>query len=274
MTLEPPEHFVNQRKRQLMEFITLQFGSGLSIGQPARRFPISRPAGASSSSRLPAQTDFSALTGKRVLIVADEANLRISVEEHGRRLSFELLHRKLSAAARSLSPWAVISASEGDTNRAAYLLQHHWQVISIPRETVMTVDGPRMKANADMDICFLAGNLIVNDFFHAIVVASGDGDLCIAIARGIRRVQPGQEIFTASVPGSTSHRILAANNSLFDGNVLLGRDVMRPAEPRSSTASKSVRMNDPLVQGENQRARFDTAASEDCCNASLRVGKH
>jgi hypothetical protein len=218
-----------------MEFITLKFEPELSIGQPARSISALRSSGDLSRFRLPTRTDFSALTGKTVLVLADEDNLRIgTTTDHRLRLSFDLLLRKLASAARRVSPWAVITACAGDPRRETYLLRRGWRVLKIPRETVMTVDGPRTKSNADMDICFLAGNLIANDRFDATIIASGDGDLCIAIGRGIRRVQPAQKILTASVPGSTSHRILAANNPLFDGNILLGRDVMRPAEPRAS----------------------------------------
>ena len=258
-----------------MEFITLQFGPELGIGQSASRIPVLRRNGPSASPRLPTHTDFSALSGKTVLIVADEDNLRIGTTDHGLRLSFDLLLRKLSGTARRVSPWAVITGRADDARRETYLLHRGWRVLKIPRETVMTVDGPRTKSNADMDICFLAGNLITNDFYDATVIASGDGDLCIAIGRGIRRARPAQEILTASIPRSTSHRILAANNPLFDGNILLGLDLMRQAEKTHAiTAIKSGPVNDSLLQGENHRARFDLGAAETARNGSLHLGKH
>jgi len=257
-----------------MEFITLKFGRELNIRQPARAIPALRSKGDLSRFRLATRTDLSALNGKTVLIFADEDNLRIGTTDHGLRMSFDLLLRKVASAARRVSPWAVITAFAGDPRREAYLLRRGWRVLKIPRETVMTVDGPRTKSNADMDICFLAGSLIVKDIYDVTIIASGDGDLCIAIGRGIRRVRPAQEVFTVSVPGSTSHRILAANNPLFDRNTLLGQDVMRPAELRASIAIKSGPTNDPLMEGESHRARFDSDTPESARNGAVHLGKH
>jgi hypothetical protein len=198
--------------------------------------PALRPAKASATSPLPADTDLSALAGKRVLCLLDEDNLRISIKSHALRLAFDLLRRKLSATARSVSAWVVLTAELGDTRRQAYLVPRGWQVVSVPREIVMTITGPRMKANADMDICFLAGSLVLKGQFDAMLIGSGDGDLGVAIARGIRRLQAVPDIYTLSVPGSTSHRIRPSNNpTLFAANILIGRDITRPAESRNKS---------------------------------------
>ncbi len=212
-----------------MEFIRLDFGPGLSVRQcPPRTILAPHSVESSPTSPLPAHTDFSGLASRRVLCLLDEDNLRISIGAHALRLSFDLLLRKLSATARGVLPWAVVTARVGDDRRQKYLVQRGWHVVTVPRETVLTVKGPRIKANGDMDLCYLAGSLALKRF-EAVLLGSGDGDLCVAIARGIRRLKAAQEIFTLSVPGSTSHRILVANNpSLFDGNVMVGRDVLRP----------------------------------------------
>jgi hypothetical protein len=172
----------------------------------------------------------SALARQRVLCLADEDNLRISLKAHGLCLSFDSLLRRLSATAMGVSPWAVVTSAVGDTRHASYLVGTGWRVVSVPREIVNTVNGPCLKANGDFDFCFLAATLVSKHRFDAVVIASGDGDLCVAIARGIRRLQSVPEIHTLSVVGSTSHRIRPVNNPyLFDGNILVGRDIARPA---------------------------------------------
>ena len=69
---------------------------------------------------------------------------------------------------------------------------------------------------------------MLNGFFDGVLICSGDGDLSAAIARGIRRIQPHTKIFTLSVPGTGSRR-LKERTDLFDGNMVVGNDLVRPA---------------------------------------------
>jgi len=82
-----------------------------------------------------------------------------------------------------------------------------------------------VKGNADMDLCFHIGFLVRRSHCDTVVIGSGDGDLCVAVGRGLRRL-PGRalQILTLSVPGATSHR-LRSRTDLFDGNIALGQDV-------------------------------------------------
>jgi hypothetical protein len=82
-------------------------------------------------------------------------------------------------------------------------------------------------ANADMDICFEAGRAALNWGGDAVVIGSGDGDLSTAIARGLKRAVPGKKVFTLSVPGCSSRRLLDRKD-LFDGSLQIGLDLTRP----------------------------------------------
>jgi len=185
--------------------------------------PVARPFPA-----LPPGTDFSALRGKRLLALVDEDNLRMALKAYGVRIAYRVFLRHLKAEAQKVSPWVVCTRFENDDRRDAYLKGCGWNAVAIARETVMTVRGPTRKANADMDLCFVAGYLARGGSFDAVLIGSGDGDLCLSIARGIKRIPARREVFTLSVPRSTSHRILCANEpGLFDGNIIVGRDICK-----------------------------------------------
>jgi hypothetical protein len=78
-----------------------------------------------------------------------------------------------------------------------------------------------------MDICFEAGRAAFNWGGDAVVIGSGDGDLSTAIARGLKRAVPGKKVFTLSVPGCSSRRLLDRKD-LFDGSLQIGLDLTRP----------------------------------------------
>lgn len=214
-----------------MELATLNFGSNCAPGNrwivpfklhSGERVSVARRA----MSALPATTDFSALVGKRLLCLVDEDNLRISLKDHGRRLSYQRLMKRLKAKARSMSGWAVLTAAAGDHRRAHYLKKRGWDVLRINQETVMTVRGLERKANADFDLAFLAGHLVSTARSDTVVIGTGDGDLAISVARGLKRIQPSIRVFSMSIPGSTCHRLLTRTD-LFDGNFLVGLDITR-----------------------------------------------
>lgn len=184
--------------------------------------PSSAPA-----CHLPAATDLSVFGGRRLLCLIDEDNLRVSIRDHERHLSYQILHQRLQRETRSLAAWAIFTRPADDHRRRCYLQMRGWRVIDIPREIVTTSQGPVKKANADMDLCFAAGYLLQQDHYDAVLIGSGDGDLCIALARGIRRIRPECAIVTLSVPGSTSRR-LTSGSPLFDATLLIGHDLTRP----------------------------------------------
>jgi hypothetical protein len=197
------------------------------FGAPRRRGPSHsrRPRGPG----LPPATDLGPLAGRRVLAVVDDENLRISMTRRlGVRLSYRTLRGRLEEAAAGVTPVVVFSAAPGDDRRARYFSDRGWHPVPVPIEVVMTRDGPVRKANADFDIAFEAGRLAAGGGAEAVLVGTGDGELGVAIARGMRRALPGCRVFALGVPGSTSRRL--HRRDLFDGVIYVGRDLARAKE--------------------------------------------
>lgn len=201
---------------------------------------------------LPTQTDLAALRGKRLLCLVDEDNLRISIDQyHGRCLSYRRLLARLQQEAAGLLPVAVLTADPNNHRREEYLRRRGWQVLCIPRETVTTARGLVVKGNADMDLCFEAGRLVTSSSCNAVLIASGDGDLVIAVTRGIKRISPGKEVFTLAVTGSVSKR-LTQRPELFSGHIPVGKDLTRPCDHRRGRPCKSSRNPRPQLQHDHE----------------------
>lgn len=139
---------------------------------------------------LPVVTDLSAMKGRRVLVLVDEDNLRISMQNHEQPLSYRWLLERLHREAKTIFPVAVLTAPQGEQQRELYLRTRGWRVLTIPRETVLTCTGPQIKTNADADIAFELGNLVSTEKFDTVLLGTGDGDLAVAIGRGVRRKRP------------------------------------------------------------------------------------
>ncbi len=201
----------------------------VSIGGPAawNRSPTVRfPQGVHGQSRLGARTDLSALAGMRVLCVVDDDNLRISMKAFNARLSYRKLLEGLEETASCVWPWAVLTAPRNDRGREAYFRDRGWDALTIWHEIVPSVNGPKKKANADLDLCFQAGCLVASNECDAVLIGSGDGDLCVSVARGIKRRHTATLVYTLSIPGSTSVQ-LSWRKDLFDGNIFVGLDMTR-----------------------------------------------
>jgi hypothetical protein len=210
-----------------MSFITIEIPSiPASFPMPAlatagterRNAPLRPPA------LLPDLTGFQQLSGRRIACLLDEDNLRISLaREHGCVLDYDALLHRLRATAEAVSPWAVLTLAQGEGWREAELKLCGWRTLSFPHEIVQTINGPTKKSNADMDLCFEAGRLMRGQF-DTLLVGSGDGDLCVSAARGVKRINRDKRIVALSVPGASSHR-LRTRGDLFDGSILIGRDL-------------------------------------------------
>src|SRR5688572_19554418 len=70
---------------------------------------------------LPPTTDLSALKRRRVLVIVDEDNLRISMQNRGRKLSYRRLLDRVQSVADEVLPLAVLTAPPNDTQREHYL---------------------------------------------------------------------------------------------------------------------------------------------------------
>lgn len=217
-----------------LRILTPAPGTGPLRSRPPRRHRFRRQRLQRPAPLLSVTTDLRRLAGRRPLCVLDDANLRISLEELGRRLSYRRLLQALRGVCPNLSAYSVLTTPAGDMRRYRYLRSRGWCALAIGEEHVDTVNGPVRKANADMDLVFLLASRLTVSRHDSILLGTGDGDLALAIARGIRRRQRPLPVYTLSVPGSTSHRILVRNHPhLFAGNILVGRDLTRPlARPR------------------------------------------
>lgn len=205
-----------------MNFVFLRFRSAPPAAPAYPQLDLPRGA-------FPARTDFSALQGRRVLAIFDDDNIRISMKEHGRSLRYATLLDRLRASASHVSAHAVLTHEPGDRNRMRYFESRTWQPLGIPREVVVTRRGSEVKSNADMDLCFECGRIFRHDVYDAVLLGSGDGDLCVALARGIRRLSPSTRIATLSVTGCTSGR-LSSRPDLFDAALLIGEDITGPLD--------------------------------------------
>jgi hypothetical protein len=179
-----------------------------------------------SNQEIPIATDLTPLSGARLVIVSDDDNLRLSSRNRALRFSYRKTLDRLNGVANVVMPLAVVVADSGDTRRQAYFQNRGWRTLVIPRETALTCNGPVVKSNADFDIVFEVGHLVSAGQFDTLLLATGDGDLAVAIGRGVRRKRPDLRLFTLSVAGSASTR-LRNRPDLFDGFIVAGRDLSR-----------------------------------------------
>jgi len=168
----------------------------------------------------------SSLRGTRLIVVVDDDNLRLSSRNRALRFSYRKTIDRLNAMATVLMPLVVVTADVGDTRRQAYLQSRGWRVLTIPREKALTYKGPVTKSNADFDIAFEVGHLVSAAHCDTLLLATGDGDLAVAIGRGVRRKRPSVRLLTLSVAGSASAR-LRNRPDLFDGHMVAGLDLSR-----------------------------------------------
>jgi len=179
-----------------------------------------------SNEEIPLATDLSAVRGARLVVVCDDDNLRLSSRNRALRFSYRKTLERLNLLSNVVMPLAVVMADAGDTRRQVYFQNRGWRVLSITRETALTCNGPVVKSNADFDIAFEVGHLVSAGQFDTLLLATGDGDLAVAIGRGVRRKRPDLRLFTLSVAGSASAR-LRNRLDLFDGYIVAGRDLSR-----------------------------------------------
>ena len=173
---------------------------------------------------LPRETDLH-LTGSRVLCLMDDDSLRISLRKLSFALSYRGLRARLAQSADHVGAWVALSDKDGATARGRYLEQRDWNVVQVPRQTVLHNGVPTVKANVDHELAFLAGRLSAKEDFGVVLLGTGDGDLAVAIARCLREYTAAS-IVTLSVPGCSSKRL--TDPALFSDRVFIGRDLVVP----------------------------------------------
>jgi hypothetical protein len=78
-----------------------------------------------------------------------------------------------------------------------------------------------------MDLCLEVGCWLAALSFDTLALVSGDGDLCVSVARAAARHRPDVRTVTLAVPGSASHQ-LWTRRDLFAAHIAVGRDLTRP----------------------------------------------
>jgi len=173
------------------------------------------------------ETDLSPLRGASVVVIADDENLRIGALKQRHRFSYRFLLESVATVAKTVTALAVITAPPEDNGRKHYLEARGWETLVLPRESRLGANGPQTKTNVDTDLGIETGYLLASTRFDVLLVASGDGDLCVSIARAVARHRPSVRVVTLAVPGSAS-RELSVRKELFDGHIAVGSDLMRP----------------------------------------------
>ncbi|MBL8213841.1 MAG: NYN domain-containing protein [Bryobacterales bacterium] len=189
-----------------------------------------------STPKLLDRTPLRGLRGAKVLCIADDDNLRISAKECGAELRYDWLLQRIARESRGVEAWAVTTVGASDARRVLSLKSAGWKVHAMQRHVVQTVSGPTLKANADHEMCCLAGLRLAAEPYDAVVIGTGDGDLALAVANAARMAQPHCRIYTLAVIGCCSHRLLARNNPEIAANIFLGKDVTNLAETYQAAA--------------------------------------
>lgn len=175
----------------------------LPLVEPARskpRMPQSNPEAAAP---------FVPLIGSNLLGIFDDDNLNISCgEKFGSKLSYATLAMCLRGLANQCELWAVLTSNAEDAGRARYFEARGYQALDVKREVIATKRGTVVKGNADFDLAFETAFRVACGTFDTVLLGTGDGDLALAVARGIKRVGLELKVFTLSVRGCTSGRLL------------------------------------------------------------------
>lgn len=214
-----------------MPLVTLTFGPERpnAGGAPALQHPTDRVARAGSGREesLPATTRLGVVRDSRLLCILDVDNLDYSAKPRGLRVRYGDLLVRLRQLARVVFPVAVLTSEIDRRERAEALRRVGWRPVVIPREVAVTHQGVHKTANADCDLCFELGRLLGIADATAVLLGTGDGDLAISCARGVRRTSSTRRIpvHTLSVAGATSSR-LRTRHDHFSSSTLLGRDLV------------------------------------------------
>jgi uncharacterized LabA/DUF88 family protein len=192
------------------------------------RQPISQPYldREFNPSCVPQHTEFPG--GKRVLLMVDDDNMRLSAARHGCLVDYaRLAHALRSRATRSLDSRAVLTSAWNDHRDDDRLLAAGFETLRLNRTRVPAVGGGTRVVGNDTDLVWEISRLVARRPYDTIVLATGDGDLAVCVANGVRRTMKPIRVITLSIAGSVSRRIRPSE--LFQECVMLGRDLLVPS---------------------------------------------
>lgn len=169
-----------------------------------------------------------ALTGKRILVLADVENLRYGARDLGYKVSFQKLGECLKSQTSIEGLHAFYSRNPQHTHLDSYFEKRGWKPKPRMIEVVQTGRGLQKKANSDNTLLFYAGLLVSRSTADTVLIASGDGDLVLDLAKCIQQLPKQRDVVTLSLPCSTSWRLEATKTTCISANLEIGLDCLRP----------------------------------------------
>lgn len=214
-------------------------GSGRPLLQPPARQVVRRDAIVEATTG-----PFDRLRGRAVLVALDLENIDRSAHDIGRVVDYGRLASVLrDGIGQQVHLIAVFSYADGETAPERFLRARGWATYTRPIDTVRTKMGTVRHGNADVAFATAVGAAVIGLDVEACVLATGDGQLAIDVARCVTAIAPRcKTAATLSLPGSTSHRLDARRSALFTINLEIGDDVMNGLAVPSAVGEKRARM--------------------------------
>jgi hypothetical protein len=198
-------------------------GSGRPLLQPPARQVFRRDAIVEATTG-----PFDGLRDRAVLVALDLENIDRSAHDIGRVVDYGRLACVLrDGVGQQVHLIAVFSCADSETASERFLRARGWATYTRPIDTVRTKMGMVRHGNADVAFATAVGAAVIGLDVEACVLATGDGQLAIDVARCVTAIAPRcKTAATLSLPGSTSNRLDARRSDLFTINLEIGDDVM------------------------------------------------
>lgn len=162
------------------------------------------------------------MLGKRIVVIADEQNLRLGARDLGYRVMWHRLRETLACAAPACEFHAVAAAPVNGCRRLREIANDGWRIW--PKTVRYTHRG--IEANADHLVAFCAGSVASAIDVEWFLIATGDGALGEDVAEAILYRRSACEIATLSLPGSTARRLKARRSRVIAANITIGEDCL------------------------------------------------
>jgi hypothetical protein len=168
------------------------------------------------------------LRGGSVLVALDLENIDRSAHDIGRVVDYGRLAHVMRNGIGSCAHFiAVFSCTAAESTSERLLRTAGWATYTRPIETIRTPAGVVRHANADIAFATAVGAAVIALNVEVCVLATGDGQLAIDVARCAKAVAPRcKTAATLSRAGSTSQRLNARHSTIFSANLEIGDDVM------------------------------------------------
>lgn len=168
------------------------------------------------------------LKNRSTLVMLDLENIDRSAQDLGYAVDYYRLAQVLRDGIGGQAYLA--TAFSHDDARVAHVLQEAgWSTYVRKIDVIYRRGRPLRLSNADTAFATAAGVAAAALNVTAICLGSGDGELFIDMVRCLRALIPRVRVYaTLSLPGSTSRRLDARRSQIFDINIEVGADVLRP----------------------------------------------